>query len=372
MTGMLEVDVTPTRGREPRSGHARVLVVEGDERFGVLLCELLRGGGYDCVISADAGEAARLLAAQDFDALICDAQLPDEAGTELLEATADQHPRVARVMLSEADDRDLIERAVALGVAGYITKPFSRNEVLLAVGGALRRRRLEAENHELRTQVKASRERRPSDAEEALHRLQDAAGKVARSHEETILRLTQAIEYHDGETAGHVERVSRYSMLLAEFADVPADMVRVASMMHDVGKIAVGPNILQKQGELTSVERQGMERHCEIGYGLLCGSDSELLELAAGIALTHHERVDGAGYPQGLSGEDIPAEGRIVAVSDVFDALTSDRAYRPAFPVEEALAIMRDGRGTQFDPRILDCFLGCLDQVEAIRTTLAD
>ena len=372
MTGILDSNAPTLNGSVAPRELAQVLVVEGDERFRVLLAELLRGAGYGCVTASDAEDARRLLASQGFSAVICDAQLPDEAGTELLRLAADEYPGTAPVMLSSTDDRELVDRAVALGIDAYITKPFSRNEVLIGVANALRRRTLEAENSGFRARLGASGEDRAEGLERTLDRLRGAADKVARSHEQTILHLSQAIEYHDGETAGHVERVSRYSTLLAGFADAPADMVSVASLMHDVGKIAVGPNILQKRGQLTSIERQGMERHCEIGYQLLGGSDSELLELAASIALTHHERVDGTGYPQGLRAEDIPAEGRIVAVADVFDALTSDRAYRPAYPVEEALAIMRDGRGTQFDPPVLDLFLSCLDEVQVIRAELAD
>ena len=363
----------PAHGRGPASSDlAQILIVEGDERYRELLAELLRGAGYGCVTSAGADHARALLASQSFGAVISDAQLPGGEGTELLRLTADQYPGTAPVMLSATDDRELADRAVLLGVDTYITKPFKRNEVLLGVAGALRRRALEVENTDFRARLGVSEESRASELEQTLDRLKCASTKVARSHEQTILRLAQAVEYHDGETAGHVERVGRYSKLLAGFADAPPDVVRVASLMHDVGKIAVGANILQKPGRLTSTERQGMERHCEIGYQLLGGSDSELLELAAGIALTHHERFDGTGYPQSLRGENIPVEGRIVAVADVFDALTSDRAYRPAFPVEEALAILRDGRGTQFDPEILDLFLSCLDEVQSIRAELAD
>ena len=372
MTGMLESTMPPAGESAGARDLAQILVVEGDERFRELLAEVLRGAGYDCATSDDAEEARSLIASQAFAAVISDAQLPGGEGTELLKLVLAEHPGTAPVMLSGSDDRELIDHAVALGVDGYITKPFARNEVVVGVANALRRRALEAENHEFRARLGSPGADRAAELEQTIARLELAADKVAQSHEQTILRLAQAVEYHDGETAGHVERVGRYSELLAGFADAPPEMVRVASLMHDVGKIAVGANILQKQGQLTSTERQGMERHCEIGYQLLGGSDSELLELAATIALTHHERFDGTGYPQGLGGEDIPIEGRIVAVADVFDALTSDRAYRPAYPVEEALSILRDGRGTQFDPQVLDLFLSCLDEVQVIRAELVD
>ncbi|MEJ7789719.1 MAG: HD domain-containing phosphohydrolase [Thermoleophilaceae bacterium] len=355
----------------PPAETAHILVVESDERYRELLAELLRGAGYACVTSSDAVDARNLLVSHSFRAVISDVQLPNGEGTDILEL-AGQYPGTASVMLSSTDDRELVDHAVSLGIDAYITKPFKRNEVLVGIAGALRRRVLEIENSRFRARIGASGEERAAELGQTLDRLKGAADKVANSHEQTILRLSQAIEYHDGETEGHVERVGCYTKLLTGFTDVPPDVVRVASFMHDVGKIAVGASILQKPGQLTSTERQGMERHCEIGYQLLSGSDSELLELAATIALTHHERFDGTGYPQALQGEDIPVEGRIVAVADVFDALTSDRAYRPAFSVEEALAILREGRGTQFDPEVLDRFLACLDEVQSIRAELAD
>jgi putative two-component system response regulator len=137
--------------------------------------------------------------------------------------------------------------------------------------------------------------------------------------------------------------------------------------MHDVGKIAIPDSILLKPGLLTREEREVMKRHTVIGYQILCGSQAELLRLAAELAWTHHERFDGSGYPRGLHGEAIPLEGRIAAVADVFDALTTDRVYRRAIPVEEAIALMQAERGKHFDPAVLDLFMDSLSEVEEIR-----
>ncbi len=144
------------------------------------------------------------------------------------------------------------------------------------------------------------------------------------------------------------------------------ELLRVAAPMRDVGKVGIADRILLKPGDLTEEERGEMKRHTEIGHDLLCGSNSELLAMAASIALTHHERFDGAGYPRRLAGEEIPIEGRIVAVADVFDALIRDRAYRPAFPLEEAVETMKRGRGTQFDPEVLEALLENVDAVMLI------
>jgi putative two-component system response regulator len=141
------------------------------------------------------------------------------------------------------------------------------------------------------------------------------------------------------------------------------ELLRIAAPMHDVGKIGTPDRILLKPGKLTDDERDAMQRHAEIGHELLSGSKSELLEMAAVIALTHHERFDGSGYPRGLAGQEIPIEGRIVAVADVFDALISDRVYRPAFPLPKALEMMNQGRGTHFDPAVLDVLIENIDAV---------
>ena len=142
--------------------------------------------------------------------------------------------------------------------------------------------------------------------------------------------------------------------------------------MHDVGKVAVPDRILLKPGKLTDGERREMERHTEVGHEILSGSGSDLLDLAASIAFTHHEKYDGSGYPRGLSGEQIPIEGRIAAIADVFDALTSDRVYRPAYTLEQAVETMAEERGHHFDPELLDHFLAALDLIDAIRLQHAD
>jgi len=179
------------------------------------------------------------------------------------------------------------------------------------------------------------------------------------------------VEYRDEETGGHIERMSEYCGLLGGLLDLNSEVMRIASPMHDAGKIAIPDSILLKPGRLTEAERRVMEEHAEIGHGLLTGSNSELLELAATIAWTHHEKFDGTGYPRGLSGETIPEEGRIAAVADVFDALTSARVYRPAFEVDQAVSMIREERGKHFDPTVLDLFLDSLDEVLAIRDRFA-
>jgi PAS domain S-box-containing protein len=197
-----------------------------------------------------------------------------------------------------------------------------------------------------------------------------AIAELRLSRQETVERLAKAIELHDASTGQHVNRIGAIAAFLGtrlELEPERVELLRAAAPMHDVGKIGTPDEILRKPGPLTGEERREMERHTLIGHEILSQSKSELLRVAAMIALTHHERFDGSGYPEGLAGEEIPLEGRITAVADVFDALLSDRAYRAAMSAGEAVALIREGRGTQFDPEIVDILLNDLEAAFALR-----
>jgi putative two-component system response regulator len=208
-----------------------------------------------------------------------------------------------------------------------------------------------------------------------VDRLQMVERELRLAQEDTVERLSIAAEFRDDETARHVQRMSRYTSLLAARAGEHAErveMVRIASVMHDVGKIGIPDSILLKPGKLTPEERRIMEQHSEIGYRILSGSRSEVLTLAAQIAWTHHERVDGNGYPRRLGDDAIPLEGRMAAIADVFDALTSHKVYKKAFPLGQAVDVMREGRGSHFDADLLDLFLDSMDEVIRIKERFAD
>jgi HD-GYP domain-containing protein (c-di-GMP phosphodiesterase class II)/methylmalonyl-CoA mutase cobalamin-binding subunit len=194
--------------------------------------------------------------------------------------------------------------------------------------------------------------------------LRRALSELEIAQTETVRRLSMAVEFRDEDTGAHIERIGRLSTLLAEQIGMEQDFCEQlshAAPLHDVGKVAIPDAILLKPGPLTAEERAIVETHAEEGHRLLRGSSSSILELATTIALSHQEKWDGTGYPRGLTGESIPIEGRIVAIADVFDALTSDRVYRKAFPVEEAVQMMREQRGRHFDPVLLDAFMEVLD-----------
>ena len=213
--------------------------------------------------------------------------------------------------------------------------------------------------------------RKAEELSEELARAQEQAiGELRVSRQETVERLAKALEMHDGQTGRHVNRMAAIAAFLAGQVGLDPDralLLRTAAPMHDVGKVATPDGILQKEGPLTPEERAVMERHTTVGYEILADSESELLQLAATIALTHHERWDGAGYPRGLAGEEIPIEGRITAAADVFDALLSDRCYRAALPVEDAVEVIQQGRGTHFDPEVVDALLGNLELALTLR-----
>jgi putative two-component system response regulator len=338
----------------------RVLVIDDDEGMRRLIARMVEDTGHPVEAAADAAEARMRLAAVRFALVICDLNMPGESGQDLVRWIRTHQPDVAVLMATGTNDRSVADAVIAEGAYGYLLKPFKRNELAINVVNALRRRRLEIENQAYRERLEELVAERTSALREAVERLERQERELSRSREETIRRLSLAIEFRSHETGAHVERIGTTAELVARrlgHDDTRCEMIRVAAALHDVGKIGIPDAILLKPGPLTAAERRKMEEHAEGGYRLLAGSGSELLELAAQIARSHHEHVDGGGYPCGLAGEAIPLEGRITAVADVFDALTHDRVYRPAMPVDRALEIMTAGRGSHFDPQVLDTFM---------------
>jgi len=219
-------------------------------------------------------------------------------------------------------------------------------------------------------QAEQLREELASAQAEAIEAQAQAIEELRSSRQETVEHLARAIESHDAETGGHVNRMAAIAAYLAIQIGLDQDQVlllHAAAPMHDVGKIATPAEILRKPGPLSTEERTEMQRHTTAGHEILVDSDSGLMQMAARIALTHHERYDGSGYPSGLAGEEIPIEGRIVAVADVFDALLSDRCYRRPMSVEDAAAVIEEGKGTHFDPQVAQFLLDHLDEALSIR-----
>jgi putative two-component system response regulator len=341
-----------------------ILVVDDDPAILGLIELLLVESGYRCTKAESAEEARQLAAAGRFSLALCDMTMPNESGLDLVVHLSKQDPELAVVMVTGVDDPGTASLALENGAYGYVVKPFTANVLRIAVVNALHRRRLELENRRHRERLAELVQERTAEFEDAVARLAQSEQALRRSREEAIQRLAKAVALRDGETGSHIERMSTICGRVARTIGLPqrrCDLIRIASPLHDVGKIGIPDSILLNPNPLTPREWQVIRKHPEIGYRMLSGSGEELLDLAATMALTHHERMDGSGYPQRLRGNEIPIEGRIAAVADVFDALTSDRVYQPARPLGEALEIMVDGRGTSFDPRVLDAFLALVE-----------
>ena len=210
---------------------------------------------------------------------------------------------------------------------------------------------------------------------ESLEKLEEANKEISHAHEEIIFRLSIAAEYKDKDTASHIHRISSYSGALARklgLIEEEVRLIKLASPMHDIGKIGIPDSILLKPGKLTPDEFEIMKQHTVMGARILAGSFSPLLRMAEEIAISHHEKYDGSGYPYGIMGENIPLVGRIVAVADVFDALMTRREYKPAFDLDKTLSIIKEGKGKHFDPNLVDAFLDILDEVLAIKENYSD
>lgn len=351
----------------PREGRPSILIVEDDAVSQTLLARILAEAGYRASAASNAAEARPYLEDQPFDAALIDYRMPGESGIDLLKHIRSHYPDTAAIMVTAHDDPAAVELAFEIGAYGYVVKPYRVNELLINVSNALHRRRLQM-------QVNAYVRELEHKVLERTQRLRETLDPLAWSEpgitpEEVIERLSGAISLRDEETGVHIRRVSTYAARLANRVGlmIPTHQVRLASAMHDVGKIGVPDAILLKPGRLTVEEHTAMQRHTVIGHQLLSTSSSPLLQMSAVVALRHHERWDGTGYPAGLAGEEIPELGRVTAIADVFDALTSDRVYRPAMTVDEAVAIMSGGRGSHFAPDYLDAFLDDLDTILELR-----
>jgi putative two-component system response regulator len=352
-----------------------VLLVDDEEQVRRLLHKVLDRQGYRCIVAGSYDEAVQRMSEQEFDLILTDMDMPGRTGLDLLMKVSTEHPEMASILITGFDDPGVAATALELGAYAYLVKPFESNEFLVSVASAMRRRAAESAYRDQMDRLEEMVRHRTREMWNYVAQLEQAEKSMKALQEETIQRLSMAAEFRDDETPRHIQRMSRYCSLIADrIGEEPerCELIRAAGAMHDVGKIGIPDAILQKPGKLNEAEWEIMKRHCEIGHRILSGTTSEVMNLAAIIALTHHERVDGKGYPQGLRGDEIPIEGKIAAIADVFDALTSDNVYRMAIPVAEAIEMMESGRGTQFDAELLDVFLGSRDIVLGIKERYSD
>jgi putative two-component system response regulator len=328
---------------------ARLLVADDEPAHTNLLAVLLKRWGFRLVASTnDSSRVLELCQAHDPDLLFLDLHMPEPGGLELLRAL---EPRIhgtvpLPVIVMTADTNpDSRRAALELGARDFLVKPFDIEEVRLRVRNLLETRFLQREQDRYSA------------------RLADGVRQQTRHLElarlEVLERLALAAEFRDDETREHTLRVAHTSACLATALGMtPSETreIQLAAPLHDIGKIAIPDHILLKPGPLTPEERIAMASHVTTGAEILSGSASTLLQIGEQIALTHHERWDGRGYPAGLHGGEIPLAGRIVAVADVFDALTHQRPYKDAWPLEQAVAEIKAGAGSQFDPEVVSAF----------------
>jgi putative two-component system response regulator len=352
-----------------------ILIVDDDAALRSWARRILTAQGYTCAEAGGAREARLALRAGEFEVALVDVKMPGESGIELLASIRVAFPLTAVLMVTGEDDLGLATSAIELGAFGYLIKPVRVGELLINIANALHRRRREIELQRRVQQLAGDGRQMAVALRRALEAAEQAPNVVDAFQSDTLRRLVRLAEFRDDTTGHHMHRMSCYCELIGLQIGLPPERcatLRLASELHDVGKVAIPDRILLKPGKLTDEEFDVMKTHAEIGHRLFADSESTLQQLAGVIALTHHERWDGGGYPRGLAGEQIPLEGRIAAVADVFDALTSDRVYRPAFPVGLAVGMMDAERATHFDPELLDAMRARSDQVQAVRRKYPD
>jgi len=265
------------------------------------------------------------------------------------------------VVVTSSEDRDIKYQALESGATDFITKPIDPYECRVRCRNMLH----------LRMQQKIIL----NHSHFLAQRVDDATKQIREREQETLFRLAKAGEYRDEETGNHIIRMAKYSRLIAEKMGLDAehcDLIELAAPMHDIGKIGIPDQILQKPGKLSTEEFTIMKTHPLIGFRILQDSPSKYLMLGATIALSHHEKYDGSGYPYGAKGDKIPLEARIVAVADVYDALTSNRPYKAAWSKEDSMAYLTSNSGMHFDPACIDAFVTQYAQVELIQNQLRD
>lgn len=301
--------------------------------------------------------------AHDPDLVLVDYMMPDIDGLQFIERFRAMRGKsnIPLVMITADTESDVRQRALELSANDFLTKPVDKNELSARVKNmlSLRRAQLQLANR----------------AAWLAEEVRKATIEIKAREREAIHRLSRAAEYRDPETGAHLARMSRYSCHIARNLGLSTDeqeLILEAAPMHDIGKVGTPDNILLKPGKLDAEEWEIMKRHAGIGASILKNSDSPLLQAASVIALTHHEKFDGSGYPQGLKGEAIPLHGRIVAVADVFDALTSARPYKPAWEMERAIALIHEGAGSHFDPQCVDAFFTDWEAALAIKQQYQD
>jgi putative two-component system response regulator len=349
----------------------RILIVDDEELNRDLLQAMIESLGYEAETASDGVEALAKVRI-DIDLVLMDVMMPDMDGFETTrrirkDYNENQLPIVMVTALKEKEDH---LHAVKAGANDFISKPVDKIELEVRTASLLKMKEAQDAIIHNQAELETKVEKRTEQLRHALNDSVEAQRETKKANIETIHRLVVAAEYKDEDTANHIMRMSSYCEILAKSLHItPGDveLVHLASPLHDVGKIGTPDNILFKPGKHTAEEFEIMKQHTVFGGRILNNSTSKLLQAGEVIALSHHEKWDGSGYPKGLAGEDIHLWGRICAVADVFDALSSKRPYKEAFSKEKTLEIMKESRGKHFEPKLIDLFLENLDKVLVVQ-----
>ena len=360
-------------------------MIVDDEPYNILVVrKLLLAEGYDdFVTTSKSTQAIEMFRRSLPDVLLLDIMMPEVSGLEILkEVSEDEQLRKTPVIiLTAASDSTIKAQALQLGAADFIAKPIEPTELVPRLRNVLA--------------AKAHRDQLERYSIELEYEVRKKTAQLEASRRDVIAALARAAEYRDDDTGRHVIRVGKYAGIIAAelgFSSAYVEQIELAAQLHDVGKIGITDSILLKPGKLEPDEFRKMQEHTQFGQYIIEPADeaqpklppgtcenkssdaprSSILRMASIIAQTHHERWDGSGYPRGLAGEDIPIEGRITAVADVFDALSSERPYKKAFPREKCLQILEEGRDSHFDSTVLDAFFKRLDDICKVQSKLMD
>lgn len=325
----------------------QILIVEDEENILRLIDRNLRSAGYSCQMAKNAQEARALMEHLIFALIIADINLSGESCLELVEYVAHQYPDTAIIMETGIDNLQTAEKALTIGAYGYLIKPFNNKQLMIQVLNALRRRELEIENRRCLQNLEGK-------VREQTQALLTTINNLQKSVKGTISLVASTVEIRDPYTAGHQRKVAALATEIAKemgLSQPQTEGIRMAGLVHDVGKIFVPAEILSKQGKITDIEFAIIKTHAQVGYQLLKPIDFPWP--IADIVHQHHERMDGSGYPRGLSGEEIILEARVLAVADVVEAMASHRPYRPALGIDKALEEINAKAGVLYDPAVV-------------------
>jgi putative nucleotidyltransferase with HDIG domain len=329
----------------------QILIVDDEEVICSILARRLTREGYTCVTANDGREALQYFYKHPFSLIISDIKMPEMDGLTLLKRVKATNPKMMVIMVTAFPEIDLAVEAMHLGAYDFIIKPADLDLVILSVKKALEKKRLEEE-------IVAYRSHLERLVEERTTKLQQAYRILKKAHLDSVKVLVEAIDAKDPYTRGHSDRVTRMSLKIAfqfGFAEDRLESLEYGALLHDIGKIGIKDEVLQKPGALNSEEYQYIQEHPLIGVKIIEGLD--FFKDKIPMIRHHHEHYDGSGYPDGLLGAAIPLEARIIAVPDAFDAMTSARPHRGMMPLQDVLMELEKCKGTQFDPKILEIFL---------------